>query len=380
MAKSILIIIHFGSNVGYAVSTLEHVFYEMAEELTGTMKNVHFAYKNLDKGPPRSLPGEFKNIIAFDTATTNRTEMHSISCYLKENDIDTVFGFDLPVYRPCYRTLRRAGVTSIISYWGAPMSSINKGIKLLLKRLDVARYRNGPDHYIFESEGMRSTATHGRGVPTNKTSVAYLGVDIDLYKPAESRYVYDTFNISPVRKVVFYSGHMQERKGVHVIVAAAADIINNQSRKDLHFLFTGNRPGESNRFDSLYKGTPAEEMITFGGYRDDLSRIEPGCFVGVIASTGWDSFTMSALEMQACGLPLIVSHLQGLQETVVEGKTGFLIPPGDPHALAHRLQYLADNPELHQQMAQAVRARIEKKFTLEAQRSRLVSIMKKFVL
>ena len=58
---------------------------------------------------------------------------------------------------------------------------------------------------------------------------------------------------------------------------------------------------------------------------DDLSRIFPCCYAGVIASTGWDSFTVSSLEMASSGLPLVVSNLQGLSESIEADVTGFLL-------------------------------------------------------
>ena len=66
--------------------------------------------------------------------------------YVRAQGIDTMFGFDLGVTRPIYKFLRHAGVRHIISYWGAPMSSVNTGLTCLLKRLSVALSRHGPDH------------------------------------------------------------------------------------------------------------------------------------------------------------------------------------------------------------------------------------------
>ena len=56
--------------------------------------------------------------------------------------------------------------------------------------------------------------------------------------------------------------------------------------------------------------------------------------LGVIALTGWDSFTLSSVEMAPCGFPLVVSRLQGLIETADDGGTGYLFDMDDHNALA----------------------------------------------
>src|SRR5690606_27287462 len=131
--------------------------------------------------------------------------------------------FDQPVSRPIYRHFRRAGVRRFISYWGAPMSSIFGPAKLMLKRIEVALRRHGPDHYIFESHGMAETAIRGRGIPARKTSVVYLGVDAQRFRPTQEQqsYVHEQLGIPTTRRVLVYSGHMEERKGVAVIIRAA---------------------------------------------------------------------------------------------------------------------------------------------------------------
>jgi len=375
--NNILIIIHFGTNIGYAIAPLERAFYKMALSLVGSDEYIHFAYKNLDGGFPETLPTGFKNIIKFNPADSSPENIQFIQNYIDENLIDIVFGFDLPVALPSYQYMRDAGVDFIISYFGAPISGINKGIKLLAKRIEVFLKRFRPDLFIFESEAMRQTAVFGRGISLKQTAVVKLGVDTNKYKPdSGSRYAYDTFNIPLDRKIVFYSGHMQKRKGVRVIINAAVELVKNRERNDVHFLLLGNKKGEEEQFFELFKYTPAERHITFGGYRNDIPEILPSCYVGTIASTGWDSFTMSSVEMAASGLPLIVSNLQGLVETVEDGNTGYLFSPGDHLALANNIEYLLEHPEIQKEFGIKARIRIENKFSIEKQVENLVSVIR----
>ncbi len=184
---------------------------------------------------------------------------------------------------------------------------------------------------------------------------------------AGDQYAQDAFAIPADRRIIVYSGHMEPRKGVHVIVKAVVELAERRGRTDVHFLLFGNRNGEEKRFLPLYEGTRAEGHLTFGGYRDDLPRVFGSADIGCIASTGWDSFTMSSVEMAASGLPLVVSSLQGLRETIEEGRTGVSFPPGDHVALADRLEALLDDAPLRRRMGAAARERMAAGHTVARQ-------------
>jgi D-inositol-3-phosphate glycosyltransferase len=59
----------------------------------------------------------------------------------------------------------------------------------------------------------------------------------------------------------------------------------------------------------------------------------------------YESFGMVALEAMACGSPVVASRVGGLTTTVKDGVTGYLVPEGEPAALAERLERLLHDPE-----------------------------------
>src|SRR4051794_4431946 len=76
----------------------------------------------------------------------------------------------------------------------------------------------------------------------------------------------------------------------------------------------------------------------------------------------------------ACGRPVIGSAGWGLEATILDGITGFLVPPRDPHALALRLQQLLLQPELRIVMGQAARQRVERTFTWDISARRTAAL------
>lgn len=356
---AILLMFHCEENTGYAIASLEHVFLAAAKKAGFSESNIFWSFSKITSNEP--------NIIQCDYNNPNQTA--PIATFIKKNNIKTAIAFDLGFPKPIIGELKRGGVEYIISYWGASMSSINSGLKLLFKKLEYNVRRNTPDIFVFESEAMRKTGTHGRGISATATQVIYLGVDVEKFTPdyGVNDYTHRTLNIPRQRKIVFYSGHMEERKGVRVITKAAIELVDQQHFLDIHFVICGNKNNEADDYLALLKGTAANDHVTFAGYRNDIPELMRGSHIGVIASTGWDSFTMSSIEMMASGLPLIVSNLQGLSETINENENGYLITPGNHLELAAQIAKLANQPELAAQFSQASRQRAETLFAKELQ-------------
>jgi len=372
-----LICFHVQANAGYAIEPLEIAFYEAILQIVGDEKKIHLGYRNYRKGEPKWLKEKSVHLVELSYNDMNKQQLDSLSEYLRANRIEHILAFDLSPEAKITRAFRKGGAKNIFSYYGAPMSPINHGFKLLLKRLQIKLMPHKPDYFIFESYGMEKTATHGRGISPDSTSVVRLGIDVDRFSGhSDKATVYNAFGIPRHRKIIFYAGHMEKRKGVDVIVKAAATLVNERNRNDLHFLICGNRNNEETMFDRLYTGTQAEDYITFGGYRSDIPELMAGCYAAVIASTGWDSFPRSSLEMAAAGLPLIVSDLAGLNETIENMETGLLFATGDHLDLADKIEFLADNIDTRNLYSTKGIDRVKKYFTIDIQRDNLIKTLR----
>lgn len=371
-----LILIPYESEIGFAIGRLLRAFFEMATVVSGGTQHVHVAFSRVG-APSTALPSGFRNVVEFDCVNPSKCEVNRLCRYIADHGITSVFALDLAVEAPWLRDIRKAGIRRVVSYWGAPMSSINRGLKLAAKRAEVAWLRpNKPDHFIFESEAMRQLAVNGRGVAAAATTVAPSGVDITDFQSASTptRVAHERFGIPESRRIIVYMGHLHRRKGVHVLMEAAGYLVRKLLRDDIHILFLGNRDGEEREFEeSLRDGRP---IITLGGYHEDVPLLLSSCYAGCIPSTGWDSFPMSSLEMQASGLPVLVSDWQGTPETVSDGETGIVVPVGNVEALARAIAELVDDPARRDTMGRAARERISNGFTRDHQVERLVACLR----
>ena len=78
-----------------------------------------------------------------------------------------------------------------------------------------------------------------------------------------------------------------------------------------------------------------------------------------------ETFGVAAVEASACGLPVIASNIGGLPEVVIDGKTGFLINPGNIDDLTEKLLILINDKMMRKKMGEEGRNYIEANYRLE---------------
>jgi glycosyltransferase involved in cell wall biosynthesis len=83
----------------------------------------------------------------------------------------------------------------------------------------------------------------------------------------------------------------------------------------------------------------------------------------VVCVPWYEPFGIVPLEAMACGVPVIGSAVGGLLDTIADRRTGVLVPPHDPGAVAHAVMRLLDNPSLRAHMGAEAAARVRQEFT-----------------
>jgi len=81
-----------------------------------------------------------------------------------------------------------------------------------------------------------------------------------------------------------------------------------------------------------------------------------------------------AVEAMMFDLPIVSTDWRGLPDIVVDGETGFLVPPKDAKSIAERLERLILDPDLRRTMGAAGRRRYEENFTVEKFRNQMKEV------
>jgi glycosyltransferase involved in cell wall biosynthesis len=155
----------------------------------------------------------------------------------------------------------------------------------------------------------------------------------------------------PKEPFILYFGDVSEEKGVHHLVASYHDLDAPPP-----LVLIGRRvPGEvEDTAGGLALGRMPHRLV--------LEALRRSLFT--VAPSIWsDPFPLVALEAAAAGKPTIASRIGGLQDSVVDGETGILIPPGDRPALVKAMRRLIDDAESRERMGAAAAARQAELFT-----------------
>ncbi len=186
-------------------------------------------------------------------------------------------------------------------------------------------------------------------------------IDTDLFRPIDMS--------DPVEQnqypVVTYVGRLEYRKGVHVL-AAAIPIIRVECPQ-VRFRFIGSDTltapdGGSMQAYASSLAQPYADAIEFTGPlpRHSLPTHYSYSTIVVLPSLH-ENYPYSCAEAMACGACVVASKIGGLDEMIQDGETGYLVPPGDPAALAQVLIRLLARPDKRKYVGANARAAVQER-------------------
>ena len=163
--------------------------------------------------------------------------------------------------------------------------------------------------------------------------------------------------------IIMGAGRLSPEKGFHVLVEAARYLLEKHPRARIIILGEGpDRSMLERRATQLGLGN----RLRFPGFRDDLDDLLPWADVVVLPSFT-EGLPNIALEAAAAKVPIVATAVGGTPEVVIENVTGFLVPPGDPVALASQIGNLLRDSGLAQAFGAAGRRHVEEHFSFEGQ-------------
>src|SRR6185503_19439683 len=107
-----------------------------------------------------------------------------------------------------------------------------------------------------------------------------------------------------------------------------------------------------------------EKHVILGGFRPDVLSLLKGFDIFLMPSVT-EGLGTSLLDAMACSKPIVASRVGGIPEVVVDGKTGFLVPPKDPEQLAAAIVRMMKDRAAATAMGNAGYTRVTERFTVE---------------
>lgn len=220
-----------------------------------------------------------------------------------------------------------------------------------------------------------------------RISMVPCGFDAKEFSPMDRVAARRALGLAQDEFLVLQLGRLVPRKGIDNVIRAVAQtraLLPGGARLKL-MVVGGDSPApdetrtpEIARLRGLARDLGIAADVHFTGQR---TRAELRCHYAcadVFVSTPWyEPFGITPLEAMACAVPVVASKVGGLRYSVVDGVTGFLVPPHDPAALAQRLALLYSQPELGVAMGLAGQRRVASMFTWDHVADGLVQIYRR---
>jgi glycosyltransferase involved in cell wall biosynthesis len=255
-----------------------------------------------------------------------------------------------------------------------PLLVANRGVSFPLDVLNRWKYRVRLAGVVTVCEDIKRVIVRSGRLSPDKVHVIYAGVDLSVFDPgkADGARVRREWKVAP-DAVLLVQVSAREYKGWRDLLAGAARLAPDHPRLVVALLACPDSAVEAAvRAEAQALGI--EDRVIACGYRNDMPDVLAAADVVADLSWGGLGITGTLREAMAMGKPVIASSAGGNPELVENGRSGLLVPPRDPEALAAALSRMMDEPGLASRLARGGRERVEREFTAEKRLDRIEAL------
>ena len=167
--------------------------------------------------------------------------------------------------------------------------------------------------------------------------------------------------LSPQNKSAAVVGRLSDKKGHLYLLKAWEKVIKNIPNAILYVVGEGERKEELENYVSEFN--LSQNVIFIGFYPDPVDWMLKTEFC--VLPSLLEGLPLSILEAFSAKRTTIATRIDGIQEVVIDRKTGLLVPPKNPEKLAEAIIFLFNNPDLRREMAENGYKMFKRKFTLD---------------
>ena len=233
-------------------------------------------------------------------------------------------------------------------YHPPPAGPERPGVKaaVLYRGLDALLCARA-DAVIVPSRAVADDLAARLGYPQGKLVVIPNGIELPPFDPSGGDLI-GTLSV------------LERFKGIDVFLHAVARL--SSRHPDWRFVTFGSG-SDAGRLDLLARDLGIDDRLERPGFvrgQEALRRLRV-----YVLSSYWENAPMALLEAMAAGVPIVATSVDGVPE-IVDTTTAQMVPPGDPDAIAAAVERLCAEERLREAQVRAARARVQKRFTAEA--------------
>ncbi len=271
----------------------------------------------------------------------------------------------------------------------APYALGRAGALVVTRRMDYVPnrlfapwlYNHVVDRIAAISEGVAQALVRA-GVARHHITIIPSGVDCTRFAPpgeTTREQARATFGLLPHEIAVGTIGALVARKGHRVLIEAIAGVrragfkeFPDEEGPEMRCFIAGAGPLRHELAQQIVQ-RDLGRIITLLGPLENAATLLNALDVFVMPSLN-EGMGVAALEAAAAGLPVVASATGGLPEVVADGRTGILVKPGDPAALAKAIRRLGVDCQLRSAMGKEGRKRAVRNWSIELMAQRTLKL------
>lgn len=215
------------------------------------------------------------------------------------------------------------------------------------------KYARGADHLIAVSRRVKEVLVED-GVPPSRVTVIHSGIAVETPPPPEGPDLRTRAGVPAGAPLVLTVASTEAYKDHPTLIDAAGLLFERRPEVWWTVLGTG----------GLFEETVARAersglagRLRYLGFVEGARGFLPQADLFVLTSRT-EGLGTSILDAMAAGVPVVSTAAGGIPEIVDDGRTGLLVPPGDPAALAVAIERVLGDPALGRRLAEAARVRV----------------------
>jgi D-inositol-3-phosphate glycosyltransferase len=239
------------------------------------------------------------------------------------------------------------------------------------ERYDIEKYIvDDADQLIAECPQDRDDLIAWYEANPKKITIVPCGFNPNEFYPMDMMEARKHLQIQKDEKILLQLGRIVPRKGIDNVIKSVA-LLRNKVQPVKLVVVGGDSDTpdpiitpELARLQQIANEENVASLVTFTGRRSRHLLRYYYAAADVFITTPWyEPFGITPLEAMACGTPVIGANVGGIKYSVKDGKTGFLVPPNDPQALAGKIEQLFTDTKLLAAMKANAIKRVNKYFT-----------------
>jgi glycosyltransferase involved in cell wall biosynthesis len=287
--------------------------------------------------------------------------------------------FDLRVLPRLWRLMRIPRADAVVTvgagdkmFWGRLAARL-AGVPVVASALHSTGWPDGvgrlnrlltpiTDAFIGVAEAHGRHLIDIEGFPADKVHVIPNGVDAARFAPRDGAPARRELNIPQEAPVVGILAALRPEKNHELFLAGAAAICEHLP--DARYLVVGDGPLRAD-LEARAARLGLADRVHFLGTRRDVPELLAACDLVALTSHN-EAAPVSILEALSAGVPVVATNVGSVRETVIEGVTGRLIPPGDLAAYASAAVELLQNAAERRRLGDAGRQLVVARWSLAA--------------